>query len=55
MKPQFSEFTYGFSVTNELVYYFRSNMSQTPIFSQFKLSGFLYSKNAKEIDLFNEP
>lgn len=80
MKSQFSEFTYGFSVTNELLYYFRGNTSQSPIFPslleegrdgggydmkinydgipiflQFKLSEFLYSKNAKEIDLFNKP
>ncbi|CEO11988.1 Uncharacterised protein [[Clostridium] sordellii] len=80
MKSQFSEFTYGFSVTNELLYYFRDNTSQAPIFPslleegrdgggydmkinydgipiflQFKLSEFMYSKNAKELDLFNNP
>lgn len=32
MKSQFSEFTYGFSVTNELLYYLRCDSSQAPIF-----------------------
>ena len=32
MKSQFSEFTYGFSITNELLYYSRCQSSRAPIF-----------------------